>query len=58
MADIRHDWFCEQNGVVRWNPEAVLQSFMRVELDLHADIPDIVELIEICLVLGRSQSDT
>ena len=31
---------------------------MRVELNLHADIPDIVELIEVCLVLGRSQSHT
>ena len=30
--------------------EAVLRSFMHVEQDLHADIPDIMELVEICLV--------
>ena len=51
-------WFSSQDGVLRWRPEEVLRSFMRAELDLHADIPDIVELCEICLVLCRSQSDT
>ena len=25
---------------------------------LHEDIPDLVEIIEICLVMSRSQSDT
>ncbi|KAF0301936.1 hypothetical protein FJT64_025941 [Amphibalanus amphitrite] len=54
----RKEWLPERGGVVRWMPEAVLRSFMRPEHDLHADIPDIVELIEICLIMSRSQADT
>ena len=41
-----------------WRPENVLRSLQDVRLGLHRDIPDLVELAEICLLMSRSQSDT
>ena len=46
------------SGVRTWRPENVLRSFQNVRLGLHKDIPDLVEVAEICLIISRSQSDT
>ena len=52
-------WFTENEaGQVKWDTTTVLSYFHRVEYGLHEDIPDLVEIIEICLIMSRSQSDT
>jgi hypothetical protein len=51
-------WFTENEaGQVRWNITSVLSYFQKTEFGLHEQIPDVVEIIEICL-MSRSQSDT
>ena len=54
------DWmpFRPDSHVRSWRPENVLKSFQDVKTGLHKDIPDAVEIAEICLVMSRSQSDT
>ena len=44
--------------LVTWNTTTVLSYSHRVEYGLHEDIPDLAKLIEICLIMSRSQSDT
>ena len=41
-----------------WNTTNVLFYFQKTEYSLHDGIPDVVEIIEICVVMSRSQSDT
>ena len=41
-----------------WNTTNVLSYFQKTEYSLHDGIPDVVEIIEMCLVMSRSQSDT
>jgi hypothetical protein len=52
-------WFVvNETGQVKWNITTVLSYFHKIEYALHEDIPDLAEIIEICLVMSRSQSDT
>ena len=36
----------------------VLSYFYTVQYGLHEDIPDLAEIIEICLIMSQFQSDT
>ena len=59
-GDIQAVWLPTDtsSGVRSWRTENVLRSFQDVRLGLHKDIPDVVEVAEICLLMSRSQSDT
>ena len=46
------------SGIRAWCPENVLRSFQDVRLGLHKDIPDLVEVAEICALMSRFQADT
>jgi hypothetical protein len=55
----RNAWFLENEArQITWNTTNVLCYFQKFEHGLHEGIPDVVEIIEICLVMSRSQSDT
>ena len=41
-----------------WNTTNVLSYFQKTKYSLHDGIADVVEIIEICLAMSRSQSDT
>jgi hypothetical protein len=50
-------WFVENEAhQITWNT-SVLCCFKKTEHGLHEGIPDLVEIIEICLVMSRSQSE-
>ncbi|CAB3977936.1 Hypothetical predicted protein [Paramuricea clavata] len=51
-------WFVENEAhQITWNTSNVLCCFQKTEHGLHEGIPDLVEIIKICLVMSRSQSD-
>ena len=48
-------WFTKnQAGQVTWKTTNVLSYFQKPEFGLHEHIPDLVEIIEICLIMSRS----
>ena len=52
-------WFVvNEAGQVKRNTTTVLSYFHKIEYGLHEDIPDLAEIIEMCLIMLRSQSDT
>jgi hypothetical protein len=52
-------WFTKNEaGQVKWNITSVLSYVQKPEFGLHEQIPDVVEMIEIFLIMFRSQSDT
>jgi hypothetical protein len=56
---LRDVWFVvNEAGQVKWNITTVLSYFHKIEYALHEDILDLAEIIEICLLMSRSQSDT
>ena len=56
--DLNKEWYINRDGVEVLDNALVLQDFLRPSRNLHKDIPDVVELIEIVLLMCPSQSDT
>ena len=52
-------WFTKNvTGQVTWKTTSVLSYFQKPEFGLYEQIPDVVEIMEICLIMSKSQSDT
>ena len=52
---LRSEWYTESSGVKVLEVTSVLRDFLSTSGELHADIPDIIELIEITVLMCRSQ---
>ena len=51
-------WFTKNEaGQVTWKTTSVLSYFQKPKFGLHEQIPDVVEVMEMCLIMSRSQSD-
>ena len=58
QIDLRAEWYADEGGTNVLNNALVLQDFLKPARNLHRDIPDVVELLEIALLMCPSQSDT
>ncbi|XP_043192867.1 uncharacterized protein LOC122365592 isoform X3 [Amphibalanus amphitrite] len=58
QIQLRAEWYADDNGVKILSVGFILHDFLRPSSQLHVSIPDVIELMEIAVLLCRSQSDT